>query len=148
VKPKSEPGVTLRFVPSTPALPAEDHSKAKQFEQSSPYEKTLVTLLKAVMLHQTPSGYSTIASSALSKIALFTLPKQSAHTHGLSEKVVAGFLGNALAVRVIQVTNDSNHSMTLQASDFYTPGVRAVALSHEFVPAHHISRLYEVLRDA
>ena len=93
-----------------------------RFESSLPYEKTLVSLLQEVMLGRTPSGYVAISARAFEKIAVLHVPRYLGGRHFLSERVVSGFLGGALAVRVVKLTNESNHGVVLVARDFYFIG--------------------------
>lgn len=147
VVPKSEPGVTVRFIPKTPVpVHYRKHSRsAKRFEQSSSYEKTLVNLLRESMLQNVPPGYSLISPRAFGKIRAFSVPVYLSQRKLLSENVIRGFLGGELAVRVVKINNHSNHAISLVASDFYMPGVRAVAISKEYVSAHGSTYIYEVI---
>jgi conjugal transfer pilus assembly protein TraK len=146
VIPKSEPGVTVRFVAKTRIKPHYIHHRrsALRFEQSTPYEKTLVSLIKATMLHNTPPGYSTISDQSLSSMPEFVAPKYVDNISTLPEQVVKGYLGGELAVRVLKVINKSKKPDLLIASDFYLPGVRAVAISNELVEPNKSSLIYEV----
>ncbi len=58
------------------------------------------------------------------------------------------FLGGELAVRVIKISNTSNHAISLYANDFYRPGVRAVAIAHDMIPARQSTDVYEVISNA
>jgi len=147
IVPKNEPGVTVRFIPETP-LPVHyrKHSRsAKHFEQSTPYEKTLVDLLRDTLLQTVPPGYSSISPKAFAEIPAFRVPLYVSQRKALSVKVVRGFLGGALAVRVLEIKNNTHHAIALNARDFYRPGVRAVAISKETVPAHRSTRIFEVI---
>ena len=150
VIPKSEPGMTVQFIPTSPvAFHYVNHRlAAKRFEQSTPYEKTLVNLLRETMLQNTPAGYSVISSSNFKSIPIFVVPKYFNKQKLVSEQVVAGFLGGELAVRVIKVRNRSRHSISLYANDFYRPGVRAVAIAHELIPPRQSTDVYEVISNA
>ena len=148
--PKSKPGVTVRFIPTSPAFSHYvNHSRsAKRFEQSTPYEKTLINLLRDTLLQKTPAGYSAISASNFSSIPIFKVSKYCNKQKLLSEQVVAGFLGGELAVRVIKISNTSNHTISLYANDFYRPGVRAVAIAHDMIPARQSTDVYEVISNA
>ena len=147
VMPKRVPGVTVRFMPTTPsATHYITHSAAGQkLEDSTPYENTLVALLKDAMLQQVPPGYSSIAPSAFSSIPVFAIPPYLDAKKTLAEKVVSGSLGGELGLRVIELDNKSRHNITLVASNFYMPGVRAVAIDSEYVPGHKSTYIYEVI---
>ncbi len=150
VLPKSEPGVTVRFLPKTRVVRHYRHhtAAARRFEHSSAYEKTLVNLLRDLMLSQSPPGYTAIAPSAFHVVPALQLPKYLNGRTFLKETVRAGFLGGELAVRVVRVTNSGKHRVTLIASDFYTPGVRAVAIGKETLRPHESTNIYEVTTNA
>ena len=150
ILPKSEPGITVQLIPQTPAPVHYRHhtGRAQHFEQSTPYEKTLVTLLRDVMLQHTPPGYSSLSPRAFEKITALQVPKYFNGNSRLPEHVVAGYLGGALTVRVLQLTNHSTQTLMLVASDFYQPGVRAVAIVNETVAPHQSDLIYEVTSHA
>lgn len=145
--PKSEPGATLMFIPTTPAvIHYSAHSAlASAFEKSNPYEKTLITLLRGVMLREIPEGYTAISEKAFPTIAAFKIENISGNLNDLNQKVVAGFLGGTLALRVIKVTNTSHESVMLLARDFYSPSVRAVAIGTESLSGGESGYVYEVV---
>jgi type-F conjugative transfer system secretin TraK len=146
ITPKDMSGATVKLVPKTPAITHyRNHTAvAKHFENSSPYEKTLVTLVRDVMLGVTPPGYSQIPPISFRKIAVTRVPRHPKRWRHVSEKVRKAFLGGELAVRVLHVTNHSRHAVVLKASDFYLPGVRAVSIGKERLCAHQSTDVYEV----
>ncbi len=150
VLPKSEPGVTVRFLPKTKIIRYYRHHTvaARRFEHSSAYEETLVNLLRDVMLSQSPPGYTAIAPSAFNQVIALQLPKYLNGRKFLKETVSAGYLGGELAVRVVRVTNSGKQTVRLIASDFYTPGVRAVAIGKETLGPHESTNIYEVTTNA
>jgi len=147
VTPKNESGVTVKFVPKTPAAAHySNHSpQATQFEASSPYEKTLVKLLDDVMHGKTPPGYSPVPWIDFKKVAITQLPWHPKGWKTLSEKITKGFLGGELAVRVLRVTNHTRHSITLGAIYFFREGVRAVAIEKDRLKPHQSTAVYEVV---
>lgn len=147
VVPKSEPGVTIQFIPTTPLdfHYQKRSEEATKYESSSPYESTLVNLLRDVMLNGVPPGYSEIPANSLNKIAVFRVPSALKNQTVLDAKMVAGLMGGDLDIRVIQVTNHAGKLITLLASDFYQSGVRAVAISNENLQPNESSDIYEVV---
>lgn len=147
ITPKRQPGVTIQFIPKTPAaVHYENHSsEAKQFEKSTPYEKTLVHLLKMTMLGKRPPGYSAVPLSSLKKMPAFHVNSHLLGNRYASQVLSAGFLGGELAVRIITVRNSSTKKITLHATDFYTPGVRAVAVEKETLGLYESGDVYEVI---
>ncbi len=150
VLPKSEPGVTVRFLPKTKIIRYYRHHTvaARRFEQSSAYEKTLVNLLRDVMLSQSPPGYTAISPSAFNQVSALQLPKYIEGRKFLKERVRAGYLGGELAVRVVRVTNSGKQATTLVASEFYMSNVRAVAIGKETLRPHESTNIYEVTSNA
>lgn len=148
VLPKSEPGVTLRFIPTTPVArhtpPPPSHA-TERVESSSSYQQTLIQLIRDMVLQRIPPGYSAIAPRAFVHVAALAVPRYLLRKRFLSEQVVAGFLGGALAVRIVRVTNRSRHHVTLVAREFYAPGVRAVAIATPTVAPRQSTLLYEVV---
>ena len=157
ITPKSEPGQTIEFLPTgfsnknsgnkaQKNAPIVHHSVvAAAFEQSSSYEKTLVNLIRDVMLQRIPPGYTAISSNAFSQISQFVVSSTVTAVSGLTEKVQAGFLGGALAVRVLSVKNASSKPVELLANQFYNPGVRAVAISQEYLQSGGKTFVFEVV---
>src|SRR3990167_2295355 len=155
IMPKSEPGQTIEFK-SNQIQPKSNviikktvivnHSMpAQTYEQSESYEKTVVNLIKQVMLQKTPPGYTNISPKAFSQIGIFTVSDNVAQNSGLTQSVKAGFLGGQLAVRVLKVVNNTSNPVQLIANEFYNPGVRAVAISQEYLPKGGKTYVFEVV---
>jgi hypothetical protein len=51
-------------------------------------------------------------------------------------------------VRVLRLSNNSKHTITLVASDFYMSGVRAVSIEKETLGPHQSTTIYEVTSNA
>lgn len=144
--PKSQPGITVQLIPDKLVLPGHYHqAAAKRLEQSSAYEKTLINLLREDMHQHTPAGYTLIAVRAFSDIPIFQVPKYLDEKHTLSAQVIAGALGDQLALRQLRITNESKYPIQLLASDFYQPGVRAIALTQDILLPQHSTIIYEVI---
>ena len=155
IMPKSEPGQTIEFI-SNQIQPKNNvivkktvivnHSMpAQTYEQSESYEKTVVDLIKEVMQQKTPPGYTNISPKAFSQIGILTVSSDVAQNSGLTQSVKAGFLGGQLAVRVLKVVNNTSKPVQLIANAFYSPGIRAVAISQEYVPAGGKTYVFEVV---
>lgn len=144
VVPKKIPGSTIEFIPRTPiSINEVAHSdEAKRFESSSPYEKTLIKLIKTSMVNKAPSGYSAVTPTVLKQMKIGHVKKYI--DKKVTEELVGGYLGGDLAVRVIKVTNKSHKSMKISASQFYRPDVRAVAIDNEYLSPGDVSVIYEV----
>lgn len=143
VIPKHVPGMTVQLIPKTPVRLSDRHAspRAKQFEQSSPYEKTLLVLLRDVMLNHTPPGYSRLLPPEFKRSITF----RKRNRRALSERAIADFLGGVLAIHVFRLSNHGSHQMTLIPREFYGPGVRAVAIARETISPHASTTLYEVV---
>ena len=155
ISPKSVPGQTVEFdAPILQSKPVDrtvviqHNANAQGFEQSAPYERTLVRLLKDVMIQKTPAGYTEILPKAFSQIPIFSVSSNVANSNGLEQSVVGGYLGGELAVRVISVKNDTSKPVQLYENQFYAPGVRAVSISNEDLGANGKTTVFEVISNA
>lgn len=156
--PKSIPGQTIKFIAPLPKISKEINQKstvviqhnsdAYAFEQSAPYERTLIRLVKDVELQKTPPGYTNIAQKAFSQIGIFNLSSSVGNNTGLSQSVEAGFLGGELAVRVLKITNTTSKPIELFENEFYTDGVRAVAIQQEYLKSNANTYVFEVVSNA
>lgn len=147
VIPKSEPGATVKLVPNGFLKGSvERHSDvAKQFEQASPYEKTLVALLKDVMMKQTVSGFSYVLPKVLNEAIKSPHISTLSKNRFLKEEVVGGYLGGDLAVRVLRITNHGRKPIKIAANMFFVKGVRAVAIEDDNLLPHRSTLIYEVV---
>lgn len=156
--PKSIPGKIIKFIAPIPKVSKEENQKgtvviqhnsdAYAFEQSAPYERTLIRLIKDVELQKTPPGYTNIASKAFSQIGIFNLSGSVGNNAGLSQTVEAGFLGGELAVRVLKITNTTSKPVELFENEFYADGVRAVAIQQEYLKSNANTYVFEVVSNA
>lgn len=149
ILPKSEPGKTIEFkVTGYSPKQVKNYShfnrQPNEIEKRSPYQKLLVELIRQTMLGKVPPGYSAISASAFSKIPMF---KTNSIT-GISQKVSAGFIGGQLAIRIVKVSNITHRGKRLYANEFYTPLVRAVAISQQYIPKGSNTYVYEVISNA
>ena len=155
VIPKSVPGQTIKFV--APILNTESNQNKKttvviqrnpdaiDFEKSAPYERTLISLIKVVELGETPPGYTNIAPKAFSQIGIFNVADSVGNNAGLSQSVESGFLGGSLAVRVLSVKNTTSKPIEVSENEFYSPGVRAVAIAQEYLKSNATTNVFEVI---
>ena len=125
-------------------------SHAANFEKHAPYTRTLVSLIKTAMQHKVPPGYSNIAtnSEAFKQIAAFKLANNPRYQQVLSQRVIKGYIGGALAVRVIEVDNTSHQAITLSSDMFYQPGVKAIAIARNYLAPISSTYVYEVVNNA
>lgn len=126
ITPKNLPGQTVLLMPKQRGL------KAPVWEKSSPYVKTLVDLMRAMMRDEAPEGYGRD-----------NLSTQSQTMDGkLSVTLVTEYTGNDLKGVHYHLQNTSGQSLTLSPSHFYRPGVRAVALTEQTIPQAGTAELY------
>ncbi len=150
VLPKSEPGVTVRFLPTTTIIHTVYPPQHTARHVAHADQKTWVNLLRDVMLSKIPPGYTRIDPPALNTVSVFQLPrmrKMSKTGPFLEERVQAGFLGGALALRIVRLTNTGKKPIAFKPRDFYTRGVKALALEKETLAPQESTNLYEVLRN-
>jgi conjugal transfer pilus assembly protein TraK len=155
VIPKSIPGQTIKFIAPISKATSNQNQKstvviqhnadAIGFEKSAPYERTLIRLIKVVELGNTPPGYTNIASKAFSQIGIFNVSNSVSNNGGLSQSVEAGFLGGSLAVRVLSVKNTTSKPVELFENEFYSPGVRAIAIQQEYLKSNATTNVFEVI---
>ena len=147
VIPKSIPVATIEFKSqSREAIHINHHTDAgRAYESSSPYQKTLVNLLKSSMNNEVPPGYASISPKAFSQVKCLQLINDHTKHAKIKQSVVAGYLGGDLAVRIIEVKNKTRHALTLSEQGFYSPMVRAVAISQPYLGGHQVTYVYEVV---
>lgn len=155
--PKSMPGQTIKFI--APILKSSPNQNQKNtvviqhsadainFEKSAPYERTLIRLIKAVELGNTPPGYTNIAQKAFSQIDIFNVTNSVGKNGGLTQSIEAGFLGGSLAVRVLAVKNTTSKPVELFENEFYSPGVRAIAIQQEYLKSNATTNVFEVINN-
>lgn len=118
VEPKPGTGRTLIFAPQS--LPAHRSEDAKAWEEGQSYEKTLVSLSRAIVRGEVPEGYQE-----------FPVTRMPPYTPGVAVKLTAErqFVGAHLRVARYRMTNPGVVTQPLRERDFYRKGVRAVMLS-------------------
>ena len=118
VRPQPGNGRTLRFTPMSPPLRKNDDAKA--WEEGQTYEKTLVTLSRAVVNGQVPDDYQE-----------YPVSRMTAYTPATSVRLTPErqFVGNHLRVVRFRMNNHGNITQSLRERDFWRKGVRAVMLS-------------------
>lgn len=156
--PKAIPGQTIKFIAPIPKVTVgqnqpstvviQHNAEASSFEQSAPYERTVIGLIKEVELQQTPPGYTNISPKAFSQIGIFNVSGSVSNNSGLSQAMEAGFLGGSLAVRVLSVENNTSKTVQLSENEFYAPGVRAIAIQKQELNANEKTNVFEVISNA
>ncbi|BCU51136.1 TPA: type-F conjugative transfer system secretin TraK [Citrobacter farmeri] len=118
VRPQPGNGRTLRFTPMSPPLRKNDDAKA--WEEGQTYEKTLVTLSRAVVNGQVPDDYQE-----------YPVSRMTAYTPATSVRLTPErqFVGNHLRVVRFRMNNHGSITQSLRERDFWRKGVRAVMLS-------------------
>ena len=118
VQPKPGSGRTLRFAPLS--MPARNNDEAKAWEEGQSYEKTLVTLSRAVVRGDVPDDYTELPVS-----------RMPAYTPGIAVRLTPErqFIGSHLRVVRFRMTNPGYVTVSLRERDFWRKGVRAVMLS-------------------
>lgn len=158
VIPKAIPGQTIKFIAPIPksitsqtqrsTVVIQHNPQASSFEQSAPYERTVIGLIRTVELQQTPPGYTNISPKAFSQIGIFNVSDSVGSNGGLTQEMEAGFLGGELAVRVLLVKNTTSGSVQLSENEFYAPGVRAIAIQQQTLKANQQTNVFEVISNA
>ena len=146
IVPKSEPGQTIRLLAATPEhFHYTPHSlRARHYEQASPYETTLIKLLKTTMLGKIPPGYTNINIHAFHAIPCMQI-KPLDLDHHIQQEVTTGYLGGAFAVRILNIKNNARHTIALHEADFASTGVRAISMEDDHIEPHAKLRIYEVV---
>jgi conjugal transfer pilus assembly protein TraK len=118
VRPQPGNGKTLRFTPMSPPLRKNDDAKA--WEEGQTYEKTLVSLSRAVVNGQVPDDYVEYPVSRMTAYTPSTAVRLSPERQ---------FVGNHLRIVRFRMTNPGSITQNLRERDFWQKGVRAVMLS-------------------
>lgn len=118
VRPQPGNGKTLRFTPMSPPLRKNDDAKA--WEEGQTYEKTLISLSRAVVNGQVPDEYQEYPVSRMTAYAPATTVRLSPERQ---------FVGNHLRIVRFRMTNPGSITQSLRERDFWQKGVRAVMLS-------------------
>lgn len=118
VKPQPGSGRTLRFAPVSP--PTRQNDEAKAWEEGQTYEKTLVTLSRAVVNGQVPDEYQEYPVSRMPAYS------PASPVHLTPERQ---FVGSHLRVVRFRMNNPGYITLSLHERDFWQRGVRAVMLS-------------------
>ncbi|HHJ4617530.1 type-F conjugative transfer system secretin TraK [Escherichia coli] len=118
VRPQPGNGKTLRFTPMSPPLRRNDDAKA--WEEGQSYEKTLVSLSRAIVNGQVPDDYQE-----------YPVSRMTAYLLGATVRLTPErqFVGNHLRIVRFRMNNPGNITQSLRERDFWQKGVRAVMLS-------------------
>lgn len=118
VQPKPVTGRTLRLTPLS--MPKRDNEEAKAWEEGQSYEKTLVSLSRAVVRGDVPDEYEEVPVSRMPE-----------YTPGTAVRLTPErqFMGSHLRVVRFRMTNPGYVTVNLREKDFWRKGVRAVMLS-------------------
>ena len=118
VEPKPGAGRTLIFAPQS--LPSHRNEEAKAWEEGQSYEKTLVSVTRAIVRGEVPDGYQE-----------FPVTRAPGYTPPVAVKLTAErqLVGAHLRVVRYRMSNPGVVTQSLRERDFYRKGVRAVMLS-------------------
>lgn len=118
VEPKPGNGRTLRFVPLS--MPVHKSDDAKAWEEGQSYEKTLVSLSRAIVRGEAPDGYQEFPVSRMPQytpaVAVRLTPERQ-------------LVGAHLRAVRYRMTNPGMVTLSLRERDFWRKGVRAVMFS-------------------
>lgn len=119
IQPKPGNGRTLRLTPLS--SPVRKNDDAKAWEEGQSYEKTLVTLSRAVARGEVPDEYEE-----------YPVSRMPAFNPGVSVRLTPErqFVGSHLRIVRFRMTNPGYITASLREKDFWRKGVRAVMLSH------------------
>lgn len=147
VTPVKSHGETIKIIPLTPEKidKSKKNTRAKKYEQSSAYSKTLVRMVKAVMRGGSPTGFREIPEDSYSQFRSGVVPGYLDEERDIRQRVRKLWTGSDIAIRVLKVTNRSRGNKILRASEFYTDGVRAVAIQKELLDRKGSTNVYEVM---
>lgn len=129
LNPSKQTATTVALKPKAGVNP-----KAEHWERHSVYQNTVVNLIQAMVQQRPPEGYE------VSKLK----EEKACEKCQLDLHYRLQYHGRHLVGRVIQVTNTSSASRTLNESQFYHPGDRALSLARHKVKAHQSTTLYKV----
>ena len=108
---------------------------AQRWETNSHYVQTLLNLLNDLKQRRIPSGYESLPVN--------TAPVMSINKT-LRLRLQARYQGARLRGDIITVTNHSDQTITLNESDFYQSGDRAICLKETVLAPHAQTQLTKV----
>lgn len=146
ILPKGEPGKTVELNPTTPYIPKtpKHNSTARKYEYSNAFVTSMVNILKIVMADKIPHGYKIADRKTKRHDPVFHVEHHLYH-RALSQSLIEGMLGGDYAIRIISIQNKSHKVMHLQEYNFYTKGVRAVAMGRHTLAHKQRTVVYEVV---
>lgn len=118
VKPKAVNGRTLRLTPA--GMPAFSNDEAKAWEESQPWQKTLVSVARSVVTGGVPENYAEVAASRAPAYAPAVPVTLTAERQ---------LVGQHLRVVRYRLHNGGYVTQPLVEKQFWQKGVRAVMLS-------------------
>lgn len=134
LKPADIESQTIALKPLSPAT-----IQAKRWEISSPYETTLIDLIKDMVIEKTPEGYAVISLG-------YDQPTQTKHP--LSFRLMTIYRGDRLEGQVWQVKNNAAHDVQLEPQYFDDERILAAAFNKKILKRHESATLYWVKNHA
>jgi type-F conjugative transfer system secretin TraK len=120
---------------SIPLIPKAQQSVAAKWEKSSSYEQILTQIIKAMHNQTLVEGFSIEEEHLkLPKIKEASVLKRKS------------YMGDKLMGEALEVQNISKSTLELMESDFYQPGIRAIAVLNKSLQPKGKTRVY-VVRD-
>jgi type-F conjugative transfer system secretin TraK len=149
ITPNSGSGETVKLIPKTPAAPHYDKRSpaAARFEQSTPYRKAVITLLKKAIKGEEVTGYTFVPKTSFDSLPAAQVSNTVKGYKRLNQQTERLYIGDELAIRVLKVDNKSGHLVNLRESDFSAPSVRAVALEYRDLGKDEYVFVYEVINN-
>jgi type-F conjugative transfer system secretin TraK len=134
----TEQGKTIGLRLHPQDIPAESITIKTDLESEPPQtartpEDSMIELMQALLNQQELQGY-TVSTTLESVPPFLELPTQQ----------TALYVGKSWMGGVFHIQNTTRKTLLLNESDFYTPGVRAIALSHTKLPPKQSVRVYIV----
>jgi type-F conjugative transfer system secretin TraK len=134
----TEQGKTIGLRLHPQDIPAESISIKTDVEIELPQtaltsEDSIVELMQALLNQQALQGY-TVSSTLESAAPFLELPTQQ----------TALYLGKSWMGIKFRIENTTRKTLLLNESDFYAPGVRAIAFSHKKLRPKHSATVYIV----
>lgn len=114
-------------------VPKLQQSVAAKWEKSSSYEQVLTNIIKT--LHN---------QTALEGFSVETINQKLAKVQGASVTHAKSYLGDKLQGQRLEIHNASKKMIELKEADFYSPGIRAIAILNKILQPNDKTLVYLV----
>ena len=126
-------GLRANMIILKPREPQQE--KARHWETSSTYLRTLILLLNDLNQRRIPTGYESIPVKTTKDFSIGL---------ALNIRLDARYQGVHLRGDILTVTNQSDKTVTLIESEFYQAGDRAISLHDTVLAPHAQTQLIKV----